>query len=150
MNKGMSGADWLMLISLSLLWGGSFFFNDIAVRELPTITVVTVRVGLAAVVLLLDAVMALAARGRYRRSEDAALRIAFRVDVVRAVAVGAGRRDDQSGFFLGPGVDAVLVFRPDIVMAAGAADLGQFLGMREVGDSSKVGVAVDACHRTVD
>jgi drug/metabolite transporter (DMT)-like permease len=49
----MSGADWLMLISLSLLWGGSFFFNDIAVRELPTTTVVTVRVGLAAVVLLL-------------------------------------------------------------------------------------------------
>jgi len=54
-SKVMSGADWLMLISLSLLWGGSFFFNDIAVRELPTITVVTVRVGLAAVVLLLVA-----------------------------------------------------------------------------------------------
>ena len=43
-SKVMSGADWLMLIGLSLLWGGSFFFNDIAVRELPTITVVTVRV----------------------------------------------------------------------------------------------------------
>src|SRR5215469_5093288 len=54
-SKVMSGADGLMLISLSLLWGGSFFFNDIAVRELPTITVVTVRVGLAAVVLLLVA-----------------------------------------------------------------------------------------------
>jgi drug/metabolite transporter (DMT)-like permease len=54
-NRVMSGADWLMLISLSLLWGGSFFFNDIAVRELPTITVVTVRVGLAAVVLMLVA-----------------------------------------------------------------------------------------------
>jgi drug/metabolite transporter (DMT)-like permease len=51
----MSGADWLMLVSLSLLWGGSFFFNDIAVRELPTITVVTARVGLAAIVLLLVA-----------------------------------------------------------------------------------------------
>jgi drug/metabolite transporter (DMT)-like permease len=54
-NKVMSGADWLMLITLSLLWGGSFFFNDIAVRELPTLTVVTVRVGLAAVLLLLVA-----------------------------------------------------------------------------------------------
>jgi drug/metabolite transporter (DMT)-like permease len=54
-SRVMSGADWLMLISLSLLWGGSFFFNDIAVRELPTTTVVTVRVGLAAVVLLLVA-----------------------------------------------------------------------------------------------
>ena len=52
-SKVMSGAVWLMLIGLSLLWGGSFFFNDIAVRELPAITVVTVRVGLAAVVLLL-------------------------------------------------------------------------------------------------
>ncbi|MGN6750370.1 MAG: hypothetical protein ACTHJS_17430 [Xanthobacteraceae bacterium] len=51
----MSGADWLMLVGLSLLWGGSFFFNDIAVRELPTITVVTARVALAAIVLMLVA-----------------------------------------------------------------------------------------------
>jgi drug/metabolite transporter (DMT)-like permease len=48
----MRGTDWVLLLTLSRLWGGSFFFNDIAVRELPTITVVTVRVALAALILL--------------------------------------------------------------------------------------------------
>jgi drug/metabolite transporter (DMT)-like permease len=45
--------EWLLLVALSVLWGGSFFFNGIAVRELPTFTVVVVRVALAAVILLL-------------------------------------------------------------------------------------------------
>ncbi|MBT3437118.1 MAG: DMT family transporter [Oceanospirillaceae bacterium] len=40
-----------MLITLSVLWGGSFFFVGVAVTELPTLTIVTLRVGLAAVTL---------------------------------------------------------------------------------------------------
>ncbi|MDY6858383.1 MAG: DMT family transporter [Pseudomonadota bacterium] len=50
--RPMSPAEWAMLIALSLLWGGSFFFNGIAVRELPTLTVVVCRVSLAALVLI--------------------------------------------------------------------------------------------------
>ena len=34
----MSAVDWLMLVSLSVLWGGSFFFAKIAVAELPPLT----------------------------------------------------------------------------------------------------------------
>jgi drug/metabolite transporter (DMT)-like permease len=45
--------EWVMLVTLSILWGGSFFFNGLAVRELPTFTVVLCRVLLAAVTLLL-------------------------------------------------------------------------------------------------
>lgn len=45
--------DWMMLIALSLLWGGSFFFVGVAVKELPPFTIVTLRVGLAALTLLL-------------------------------------------------------------------------------------------------
>ena len=41
-----------MLIALSVLWGGSFFFNGVAVRELPTLTIVVCRVGFAALALL--------------------------------------------------------------------------------------------------
>lgn len=47
----MGRAEWVMLITLSVLWGGSFFFNAIAVRELPTLTIVALRVGVAALAL---------------------------------------------------------------------------------------------------
>lgn len=42
-----------MIITLSILWGGSFFFAGVAVQELPTFTIVVTRVGLAALMLLL-------------------------------------------------------------------------------------------------
>lgn len=40
-----------MLLILSVLWGGSFFFVGVAVAELPTLTIVVLRVGLSAVAL---------------------------------------------------------------------------------------------------
>lgn len=49
----MSAADWLLLVTLSILWGGSFFFAKIAVAELPPLTVALGRVALAAAGLLL-------------------------------------------------------------------------------------------------
>jgi drug/metabolite transporter (DMT)-like permease len=50
-NRTMSIREWSMLVALSLVWGGSFFFNAIAVRQLPPFTIVTLRVGIAAVIL---------------------------------------------------------------------------------------------------
>lgn len=41
-----------MLLALSVLWGGSFFFNEIALAELPVVTVAFARVALAALVLV--------------------------------------------------------------------------------------------------
>lgn len=40
-----------MLLSLSVLWGGSFFFVGVAVESLPPLTLVWMRVALAAMVL---------------------------------------------------------------------------------------------------
>jgi drug/metabolite transporter (DMT)-like permease len=48
----MDERDWALLVLLSVLWGGSFFFNGIAVRELPPFTIVLARVAIAAVLLL--------------------------------------------------------------------------------------------------
>jgi drug/metabolite transporter (DMT)-like permease len=48
----MAGRDWLLLLALSLLWGGSFFFSEVALAELGPFTVVLGRVGLAAVALV--------------------------------------------------------------------------------------------------
>ena len=42
---------WLMLAGLSVLWGGSFFFVSVAVTALPPLTIVLIRVALAAMVL---------------------------------------------------------------------------------------------------
>jgi len=51
-QKVMSWKEWGMLLMLSVLWGGSFFFNGIAVRELPPFSIVTLRVALAALALM--------------------------------------------------------------------------------------------------
>jgi drug/metabolite transporter (DMT)-like permease len=48
----MSPPEWGMLLALSLLWGGSFFFTGIAIKALPPFTIVGLRVGLAALILL--------------------------------------------------------------------------------------------------
>jgi drug/metabolite transporter (DMT)-like permease len=50
--KTMDGQDWGMLILLSVLWGGAYFFAGVAVKELPPLTVVLARVSLAAIALL--------------------------------------------------------------------------------------------------
>lgn len=42
----------LLLILLSVLWGGAFFFIGVAVRELPPFTVVLARVAIGAVLLV--------------------------------------------------------------------------------------------------
>lgn len=47
----LSAADWLALIALSVLWGGSFLFGRIAVAEIPPLTLELCRVGLAAAAL---------------------------------------------------------------------------------------------------
>tara|TARA_X000000368_G_scaffold383337_1_gene341110 strand:+ start:9914 stop:10888 length:975 start_codon:yes stop_codon:yes gene_type:complete len=56
-NTVMDWRNWLSLIILSILWGGSFFFVEIAVRDLPTFTIVVCRVVLAALILNLVMVM---------------------------------------------------------------------------------------------
>lgn len=50
--KVMGAREWGMLITLSLLWGGSFFFIGVAVKVLPPVTIVALRVSLAAIALL--------------------------------------------------------------------------------------------------
>lgn len=50
-NHTMGASEWLLLLILSVLWGGSFFFVGVAVKVLPPFTIVALRVGLAAIAL---------------------------------------------------------------------------------------------------
>ena len=47
----MTPGDWAQLLLLSLIWGGSIFLTGIAVKGLPVLTLVAVRVFVAALVL---------------------------------------------------------------------------------------------------
>jgi drug/metabolite transporter (DMT)-like permease len=51
-NNSIDARDWSLLGLLSVLWGGSFFFNGVVLRELPPLTLVFLRVALAAIMLL--------------------------------------------------------------------------------------------------
>jgi drug/metabolite transporter (DMT)-like permease len=56
-NKTMTPLEWGMLLVLALVWGGSFFFVGVAVKQLPPLTIVALRVALAALILWLCAPM---------------------------------------------------------------------------------------------
>jgi drug/metabolite transporter (DMT)-like permease len=48
----MSVTDWLLLMFLSAVWGGSFYFAKIAVLEIPPLTLAFGRVSIAAAALI--------------------------------------------------------------------------------------------------
>ncbi len=45
----MKTLDWLRLVALSVLWGGTFLFVSLSLRSIPEFTIVFLRVGLAAI-----------------------------------------------------------------------------------------------------
>lgn len=51
-NTQMTAFEWLLVAALSVIWGGAFFFGEVALVELPPLTVVLGRVGFAALLLL--------------------------------------------------------------------------------------------------
>ena len=47
-QRAMTANEWGLLLLLSLMWGGSFFFIGVAVKGLPPFTIVAARVCIAA------------------------------------------------------------------------------------------------------
>ena len=52
-QAAMTGKEWAFLIVLSLIWGGAFLFNEIALTDFGPLTVVLGRVGFGALGLLI-------------------------------------------------------------------------------------------------
>ena len=50
----MSSRAWLILLTLSVLWGGTFFFIELALVDFTPLTIVCLRVLLAALALILS------------------------------------------------------------------------------------------------
>lgn len=53
----MNPFDWALLIGLSILWGGSFFFIEVVVKAIPPLTLGALRVSIAALILWLVVVV---------------------------------------------------------------------------------------------
>ena len=70
-QRAMTTGEWGLLLLLSLLWGGSFFFVGVAVKELPPLTIVMARVSLAAALLWLTAPLTGLSPGRIRANAPA-------------------------------------------------------------------------------
>ncbi|MFN8526878.1 MAG: DMT family transporter [Chloroflexota bacterium] len=47
----MGAVEWVLLLCLATVWGGSFFFGKLALAELPPLSLAATRVGLAAAAL---------------------------------------------------------------------------------------------------
>jgi drug/metabolite transporter (DMT)-like permease len=81
MNPGaqrpMTTTEWGLLLLLSLLWGGSFFFVGIAVKALPPFTIVAARVTIAAALLWLAAPLTGVSALRLGRQAPALLALAL-------------------------------------------------------------------------
>ena len=52
MNKVMGVRLWFLIVILSIIWGASFFFVEIAIEKMTPLTIVLFRVGFAAFLLL--------------------------------------------------------------------------------------------------
>ncbi|MCP3898701.1 MAG: DMT family transporter [Desulfobacteraceae bacterium] len=48
----MGFKEWCLIIILSILWGGSFFFVEVAVKDMTPLTIVLCRVALSSIILL--------------------------------------------------------------------------------------------------
>lgn len=76
----MTRTDWTLLVTLSILWGGSFLFVEVALQGLPALTIVLGRVGIAA--LILGVVMAVRGLSLPRRVWGAVLVMGFLNNVI--------------------------------------------------------------------
>jgi drug/metabolite transporter (DMT)-like permease len=93
----MPAAAWGMLLTLSLLWGGSFLFIRVAVAEIPTLTVVLARVAVAALVLLVVARLTGTEMPRDRRSWRDYLVMGLLNNIVPFVLIVWGQRTIGAG-----------------------------------------------------
>jgi drug/metabolite transporter (DMT)-like permease len=51
-NTVMGFREWCLILILSVIWGGSFFFVGVAVKDMTPLTIVLCRVGFASAILL--------------------------------------------------------------------------------------------------
>lgn len=93
----MGGRDWAVLILLSLIWGGSFFFMEIGLTAVKPMTMVLIRVALAAAALWLFLLARRQGWAGLRRSIGAFFILALLNNVVPFILFAYGQTQIASG-----------------------------------------------------
>jgi len=96
-DLSMTPAVWGMLVMLSMVWGGTFFFQEIAVREVPVFTIVAIRVVLAATFLVAMLIIAGERLPREWRIWRALLFLAIINNVIPFCLIVWGQKEIASG-----------------------------------------------------
>lgn len=96
-NSSMGLVEWFLLVALSVLWGGSFFFVEVAVDTLGPLTIVALRVGLAAVALNLIVVAMGLSMPRDRQLRTAFLGMGFLNNMIPFSLIVWGQAHITSG-----------------------------------------------------
>ncbi len=96
-QRAMTAREWGLLGLLSLLWGGSFFFVGVAVKELPPLTLVTLRVGLAAALLFAGAPLLGLSPPRTRKAVAALAVLGFANNALPFTLIAWGQTHLASG-----------------------------------------------------
>ena len=96
-NRSMNAREWAMLLMLAVLWGGAFFFTAVALRELPTMTIVLLRVMLAALTLYAVLFVMGLRMPRERRAWIAFMQMAFLNNVIPFTLLVWGQNSVPSG-----------------------------------------------------
>jgi drug/metabolite transporter (DMT)-like permease len=119
-SQGISRSSWLLLGMLSVLWGGSFLFIGIAVKELPSLLIVFARVIIAAAVLLPVHFLMQGALPRDRRTWIAAGGMAVMNNIVPFSLIVYAQHLISAG--LASVINATTPFFGAVVMAVAGAE----------------------------
>lgn len=96
-NKSMTPVEWSLLITLAIMWGGSFFLIAVAVQVLPPFTIVMLRVGIAAITLNLLLIVTGHRLPIDRQAWQAFLSMGFANNLVPFVLITWGQTHIASG-----------------------------------------------------
>ena len=111
----MGAREWAMLLALALLWGGSFFFVEIALDSVSPLTIVCLRVTLAAVALWFGSLLSGVRIPRDRRTWAAFAVMAVLNNVVPFSVIAWGQQ--QIGAALASILNATTPFLTILVAA---------------------------------
>ncbi|RDI62560.1 DMT family transporter [Microvirga subterranea] len=96
-HKTMTASDWALLTILSVVWGGSFLFIGVAVKELPPLTIVALRVAMGALALRLILVVMGVPMPREREAWVAFLGMGILNNVIPFTLIVWGQKHIASG-----------------------------------------------------
>jgi len=96
-HRSMTPTEWGLILALAVIWGGSFFFNAIALTALPPFTIVAVRTALGGAFLAVAVLATGSAFPRTRSVWLAFLTMGFFNNVIPFSLIAFGQQSIPSG-----------------------------------------------------